>query len=110
MVLDSIHIAVTYISGIAPVLNKESVSSRVSAPPCNIDLTPFCPAPPAKKNLNLLTPSLPPSLYEQPLKVLENLTPPLRCTLVQKSKDSFFKETKDFISNNEMRTHLNVEI
>ena len=27
-----------------------------------------------------------------------------------KSKDPFFKETKGFISNNEMRTYLNVEI
>ena len=35
---------------------------------------------------------------------------PLKCTLTQKSKDSFFKETKYFISNNEIRTHLNVEI
>ena len=31
-------------------------------------------------------------------------------TLAQKSKGTFFKEIKDFISNNEIRTHLNVEI
>ena len=61
MVLDSIHIAVTYISGIAPVLNKESVSSRVSAPPCNIDLTRFCLAPPRQKKSKSVDP-LPPSL------------------------------------------------
>ena len=34
----------------------------------------------------------------------------LKCTLVQKSKDSFFIEAKDFISNNEVRTYLNVEM
>ena len=45
-----------------------------------------------------------------PLKILENFTPPLKYTLVQKNKDSFFKETKDFISKNEMATHLNIEI
>ena len=42
--------------------------------------------------------------------ILENLTPPLKCTLVQKNKDSFFKGKKKFTSNNEMRTHLKVEI
>ena len=34
----------------------------------------------------------------------------LKCTLIQKSKDLLFKETKDFISDNEIRTHLNIEI
>ena len=53
--------------------------------------------------------------YWTPPKILDNLTPYpptpifLKCTLIQKSKDSFFKET-DFISNNEIRTHLNFEI
>ena len=50
-------------------------------------------------------------LYEQaPLKFWRAWISPLKCTLLQKSRYSFFKETKDFISNNEMRTHLNVEI
>ena len=71
----------------------------------DIDLTPFCLGPP--KILNL---SDPPPFMSNSLKILENFTPPLKCTFVQKSKDSFFKETKDFISNNEIRTHLNVEI
>ena len=47
---------------------------------------PFLPTPPPPKK-----------------KQLENLTPPphtLKYILVQKSKDSCFKETKDFISNN----------
>ena len=39
-----------------------------------------------------------------------DLTTPLKYTLVQKTEDSFFKKTKDFISSNEIRTHLNVEI
>ena len=41
-----------------------------------------------------------------PLKILKNLTnpplpslPSLKCTLVHKMNDSFYKETKDFISN-----------
>ena len=68
-----------------------------------LNLTPFYLAPPPKKNLNLSAPS-------PPLKILEDLTPPLKCALVQKSKDSFFKETKDFISNNEIRISSREEI
>ena len=37
-----------------------------------------------------------------PLKIFENLTPPFEMY-------PFFKGTKDFISNNELRTHLNVQ-
>ena len=33
------------------------------------------------------------------IKILQILTPPLYRTLIQKRKDSFCKETKDFISN-----------
>ena len=55
---------------------------------------PFLPSSPSKKKSN----SVRPALYEQPP------------TLIQKSTDSFFKEIKEFISNNELRTHLNVEI
>ena len=51
--------------------------------------------------------------YWTPLKIWRTWPPPppspLKCTLIQKSKDSFFKET-DLISNNEIRTHLNFEI
>ena len=49
-------------------------------------------------------PPPPPSNFEE-----LDLPPLLKCTLVQKSKDSFFKGTKDFISKNEI-THLNTEI
>ena len=84
------------------------VSSRVSVPPWNIDLTPFYLAPPPpKKNSKSVRP-LP--LWATFLKILENLTTPLKYTLVQKSKDLIFKETKDFISNNEIKAHLNIEI
>ena len=68
----------------------------------------------------ILNPSDPPprrphsTLWATTLKILEESSPPspspLKSTLAQKSKDSFFKETKYFISNNEIRTHLNVEI
>ena len=82
------------------------VSSWVSAPPWNIDLTPFYLGPPKKLQICQTPP-----LWATPLKILENLTPPpLEMYLVQKSRDSFFKETKYFISNNEIRAHLNVEI
>ena len=57
-----------------------------------LNLTPFYLAPPPPKKSKSVSP-LPP-----PLKILEDLTSPLKCALVQKSKDSFFKETKDFIS------------
>ena len=46
----------------------------------------------------------------QKKKNFYDLTTPLKYTLVQKTEDSFFKKTKDFISSNEIRTHLNVEI
>ena len=68
---------------------------------------PRLPLPPPKKNYKSARP-LP--LWATPLKILENLTlPPLKCTFVQKNRDSFFKEAKDFILNNEIRTHFNVE-
>ena len=57
-----------------------------------------------KKNLNLS--DSPPFMT----KILENLTPPLKCTIIQKSKDTVFKETQNFISNNEITTQLKVEI
>ena len=82
------------------------MSSRVSAP---LNLTPNYlapPPPPLKKKSK----SVSPPFMSNPLKILEDLTPPLKCTLVQKSEDSFFKETKYFISNNEIRTYLNIEI
>ena len=73
-------------------LKHPIVSSRVSASPKNINLTPFCLG-------QIFCNPPPPPFHEQPpFKILENLTPPLKCTFVQKSKDSFFKETKDFIS------------
>ena len=69
---------------------------------------PFYLGPP-QKILNLSDPSrLPPIMSNAPQNFGER-DPHLKCTLVQESKDSFFKETKDFISNNEI-THLNVEI
>ena len=92
-----------------PIKNQTIVSSSVSALPWNIELNPFYqvyPPPPKKNPLNLSEPLF----ISSPLKILKNLTTPLKWTLVQKCKDSFFKETKDFISNNEMRTNLNVEI
>ena len=61
--------------------NLTKVSSRVSAPPRNIDLIPFClapPPPPQKKliNLKLSDPLLmsTPTPILLPLKILENLT------------------------------------
>ena len=67
------------------------VSSRVSTPPWNINLTPFCLAP-LKTILNLSDPSF----YEQPsLKILENFTPsPLKSTFVWKSSTHFLKKQK----------------
>ena len=47
--------------------------SRESAPPWNTDL---------------------PSFYLESPKILYDLTPPLKCTLVQKSEDSFLKKQK----------------
>ena len=50
-------------------------------------------SPPAKKILNLSDPF--PPVYEQPhLKILEKLTHPLKCTLVQKSNTHFLKKQK----------------
>ena len=71
------------------------MSSRVSAPPWNIDLTPFYLGSP----------------YQQPAsKFWRTWFSPLKCTIVQKCKDSFFKETQAFISNDEVRTQVNFEI
>ena len=77
--------------------NEKLVSSRVSALPEMLTSPIFTSPPPSPKKAT-------------PLKILENLTPPLKHTLIQKSEDSFFKETFYFISNNEIRTNLNVEI
>ena len=61
---------------------------------------------PTQKILNLSDhPPPPPSLWAAPLRILENLTSPLKCELVQKNKDSVFKEKVFFISYNEIRTH-----
>ena len=78
------------------------VSSRVSAPPQNIDLPLFCLPPPSplKKKKKILNLSDSPNLYEQP---------PLWNVPLCKAKKSF-EETKDFISNNKSRAHLNIEI
>ena len=87
------------------------MSSRVSAPPWNIDLTPFylaSPPPPKKKKFyicQIRSPS-----WETPWKFWRTwLSLPLKCTLIQKNKDSFSKETKDLISDNEMRAHLTLK-
>ena len=91
-----------------------TVSSKVWAPPWNIGLKPFYLAPPPpspphthKKILHL---SDVPFMSNPPKNFGELDSSPLKCTLVQRSKDLFFKETKDLVSNNEIRTHLNVEI
>ena len=56
-------------------------------------LTPFYLCLPPTKILNL--PEHPPTpIYATLLKFYENLTPPLKCTLTQKGKDSFLKEQK----------------
>ena len=80
------------------------VSSRVSAPPpLKYWLHSFLPAPPPQKKSKSLRPPL---LYEQPPSKVWRTWPssPLKSNLVQKSKYSFFKERKDFISNHEVRT------
>ena len=65
--------------------------------------------PPPKKIVNLPDPSL----YEQPpSKFWRTWLPPpspLKCTFVQNNRYSFFKEAKDFILNNKIRTHFNAE-
>ena len=83
------------------------MSSRVLAQPWNIDLTPFYQGP-LKKFQICQTPPL----WATPSKFWRTLSPPppLKCTLVQNRKNSFFKEKKDFISNHEITTDLNVEI
>ena len=75
---------------LSPPVKVHSVilSSGVSAPPWNIGLNPFYQAPTQKKIKIYQTP-----LYEQPPQNFGEL-----------------KEIKDFISNNEIRTHLNIEI
>ena len=70
----------------------------------NVNLTPFYQGPsppPPHKNSNSVRPPPCLRLWATPLKILENLIPSLKSsksTLIQKSKHSFFKETKDFIS------------
>ena len=84
------------------------------SPSLNINLTPFylsTPPPPPQKNKTKQQQHSDHPLQATPLKILENLTRPLlKCTFIQKSEVSFFQETKDFISNNEIRKHLNVEV
>ena len=60
---------------------------------------------PTQKILNLSDHPPPPLFMSSPLRILENLTSPLKCELVQKNKDSVFKEKVFFISYNEIRTH-----
>ena len=72
------------------------MSSRVSAPPQNIDFTPFYLGPP-KKSKSARTPT--PFMRNSPQNFGE-IDSPLEMYSRPK-KDLFFKETKDFISNNE---------
>ena len=69
---------------------KIIVSSRVSVLPWLYWPYPFYLGPP-QKILNLSAPP-PPSFWATHLKILENFTPPLKCTLVQKSKTHFVKK------------------
>ena len=83
------------------------VSSRVSAP-LKYWPHPFLPRPLPKNSK-----SVRPPLWATPWKVWITWFLPLKWTLVKKSKDSFFKETKDFISNNENKNtfeHWNMNI
>ena len=83
------------------------VSSRVSAP-LKYWPHPFLPRPLPKNSK-----SVRPPLWATPWKVWTTWLLPLKWTLVKKSKDSFFKETKDFISNNENKNtfeHWNMNI
>ena len=80
------------------------VSSWVSAPSWNIDLTSFyVTLSPSKKKKSKSARPLLPALYEfmrNPLTISENLTPPPWNIPSSKiGKTHFFKETKDFISN-----------
>ena len=90
------------------------VSSGVSACPEILTSPLFTKASRPPKNYKSVSPLPPPPsplLYEQaPTKFWRTGLPPLKFTLIQKSEHSFFKETKYVISNNEIRTHLNVEI
>ena len=90
--------------------NHQYDSSSGSCDPVKFLICPthYCylknsPPPPKKKSKSV---RLPPFMT----KILENLTPLLKSTIIQKSKDSVFKETQNFISNNEITTQLNVEI
>ena len=80
------------------------VSSKVSAHP-EISAHPFLPRPPPKNSefVKFVFMSNPPQNFG------ELDSPPLKCTLIYKSKDSLLKETT-FISNNEIKVHLNIEI
>ena len=51
----------------------------------------FLPSSPTKNSKSFRPSPLFISNPPSPIKILENLTPPLKCTLIQKSKDSFFK-------------------
>ena len=67
------------------------VSSRVSAPPWNIDLTPFYLAPPPKKFLNLLDPAF---MSNPPQNFGELDCPPWDVPLPKKAKTRFLKKQK----------------
>ena len=77
---------------------------------------PFLSTPsPPKKILNLSHPPPfpPPPSMSNPLKILENVTlslSPLKGTLVQKKKVSFFEKTKDFISNTSKYRNMNIQL
>ena len=78
------------------------VSSRVSVPHPIFRLPhPFLPIPLPKKNI--LNMSSAPFKSNAPQN-FGKLTSSLKSTLVRKCKDSFFKERKDFITNNEIPT------
>ena len=44
------------------------------------------------------------------VKILENLTAPQRNAPLSKKVKSFLNETKNYISNNEIRTNLNTDM
>ena len=69
------------------------MSSRVSAPPWNIDLTPFYLA--HLKTILNMSDHLPPFMSNQASKFWRTwLSPPLKCILVQKSNTHFLKKQK----------------
>ena len=89
-------------------LHYHSILQRISLP-WNIDLTPFYLGSPKSSK------SVRPPLMSKGLLFISNHSKFWRTCLPPwnvpwPKKDSFFKETEDFISNNEKRTHLNVEI